>query len=99
MNKIEIRLHYVSGCSGGCCSCAPDKSVEEFEKIANKLVERFGEEKLQFEAYNSLNQKKFPFLKGVKSPVVSVGNNVVASGSMPSYAVLEKEISSMLKAA
>ena len=97
--KIEIRLHYISGCSGGCCSCAPDKNMLEFEKIANKLVEKFGEEKLQFEAYNSFNEKKFPFLKDAKSPVVSVGNKVVASGTIPSFVALEKEISSMLKVA
>ena len=29
-NKIEIRLYYVSSCSGSCC-CGPDKNKIEFE--------------------------------------------------------------------
>ncbi len=99
MNKVEIRLHFVTSCSDGCCSCGPDKNMLAFEKLAKKLVEKFGEEKLEFEAFNSLNQKKFPFLKDAESPVVSVGSKVVASGGMPSSVVLEKEISSVLKVA
>ena len=100
-SKIEVRLHYVSSCSGNGCCCAPDKNMIEFEKLANKIVEKFGEDCLHFGAYNSIDIKQFPFLKDAKSsgkiPVVTVGTKVVASGKLPTLAELEKEISSMLK--
>ena len=104
MEKIVVRLFYVSGCSGGCCGCGPSKDAAAFEEIAVKLVEKFGEEKLAFEAYTSLDLKKFPFLRKAANPagkiavpLVAVGEKVFEPGNVPGFSDLEKEVGKLLK--
>jgi hypothetical protein len=97
--KLSVRLFYAAGCSGGCCSCGPNQDVAVFEGLAGRLAEKFGEDNLEFEAYNSIDYKKFPFLqKGkAKAPAVSVGEKVLSSGKLPLFSDLEKEIGKQLK--
>ena len=102
---VVVRLFYAPACSGGCCGggCEPDPKFEEFEKLAEKLVEKYGEEGFTFEAYNSTDVKKFPFLgagkKGgaVKTPAVTVGEQIVSNGMIPSFAEIDAVISKALK--
>jgi hypothetical protein len=101
--NVIIRLFYAPGCSGGCCGCGPDPNYGKFEELAEKLVEKFGEKRLTFEAYKSVDIKKFAFLldpktgRGVKTPAVSVGEKLVSSGEMPSFSVIEGEAGKALK--
>ncbi len=106
MEKTVVRLFYASGCAGGCCGCGPNKDAVAFEQAAAKLVEKFGEDKLSFEAYNSFDLKKFQFLKEAASPagriavpLVSVNEKVVAAGKMPSFSELEKQVGKSLRKA
>jgi hypothetical protein len=102
---VFVRLFYAPACSGGCCGggCGPDPIFEEFEKLAEKLVEKYGEEGFTFEAYNSTDVKKFPFLsvgkkgEAVKTPAVTVGEQIVSNGKIPSFAEMEKVIAKALK--
>ena len=101
---VVVRLFYAPACSGGCCgNCGPDPKFEEFESLAEKLVKKFGEESFTFEAYNSIDAKKFPFLCGGKSaeaaktPTVTVGEHVVSSGRMPSFTEIETVLNKALK--
>jgi hypothetical protein len=102
--NIVIRLFYSPGCSGCGCGggCGPDPNLEKFEGLAEKLVEKFGGERLSFEAYNSVDIKKFTFLRdsktssGVKTPAVSVGEHIVSSGQMPSLSAIETEVEKAL---
>jgi hypothetical protein len=97
--NVTVRLFYSPGCSGGCCGCGPDENFEKFEGLAEKLVEKFGEENLSFEAYKSVDVKKFAFLRDpkIKTPVVSVGEHIVSSGEMPPYPAIEAEVEKALK--
>ncbi|MFZ2454889.1 MAG: hypothetical protein WAX07_00200 [Candidatus Altiarchaeia archaeon] len=97
--NVIIRLFYAPGCSGGCCGCGPDPNYGKFEELAEKLVEKFGEKRLTFEAYKSVDVKKFAFLRDpkIKTPVVSVGEKVVSSGEMPTFTAIEAEAEKALK--
>jgi hypothetical protein len=99
--NIIVRLFYSPGCSGCGCGggCGPDPNLEILEELAGKLVEKYGEKCLSFEAYNSVDVKKFAFLRDpkIKTPVVSVGDRIVSSGEMPSFQVIEAEVSKALK--
>ena len=100
---IVMRLFYASPCGRGCCGCGPDPNLAEFEKIAEMLVKKFGEDSLSFEAYNSVDVKKFPFLRegktaeAARTPAVTVDEQVVSSGRMPALAEIETVISKSLK--
>jgi hypothetical protein len=102
--RIVIRLFYIpvtsACCPGGGCGCSSNADVDTFSSIAEKLVEKFGEERLEFEAYNSVDLKKFPFLReGLKTsgkldiPVVTVGKKIFSTGKIPSASELEIELS------
>jgi hypothetical protein len=97
--NVVIRLFYSPGCSGGCCGCGPDENYGKFEELAEKLVEKFGMDRLTFEAYNSVDVKKFPFLRDpkIKKPVVSVGEHIVSTGEIPSFPVIEAEVGKALQ--
>jgi len=98
--KLAVRLFYASACSGGCCSCGPNQDVEAFEGLAKRLAEKFGEDNLEFEAYSSIDIKKFQFLQKegkIKAPAVSVGDKVLTSGKLPLFSDLEKEVEKHLK--
>ncbi len=97
--KVVIRLFYSPGCSGGCCGCGPDPNFEIFEGLAEKLVEKFGEKSLTFEAYKSVDDRKFPFLRDskIKTPAVTVGDHIASSGEMPSLSVTVAEVEKALK--
>jgi hypothetical protein len=93
--RLAVRLFYESECSGGCCGCGPNQDVEAFEDLAKRLVEKFGEDNLTFEAYNSVDHKKFSFIKKdakTKAPIVSVGEKVLSSGKLPMFSELQKEV-------
>ena len=101
---VIIRLFYTPACSG-CCgpNCGPDPKFEEFERLAEKLVEKHGAESFTFEAYNSVDVKKFPFLRGekkgeaAKTSAVTVGDVVVSSGRIPTFEEIEAVLSKALK--
>jgi hypothetical protein len=101
--KVVVRLFYSPGCSGGCCSCGPDSNLEKFKDLAEGLADKFGEEQLTFEAYNSVDVKKFTFLRdlktgaSVKTPCVSVGEKIVSNGMIPSLSEIGAEIENILK--
>lgn len=97
--KLSVRLFYQSAC--GCGGCGPNQDVMAFEGLAMRLAEKFGLENLQFEAYNSVDYKKFPFLQKekAKTPAVSVGEKVMSSGKLPRFPDLEKEVGKQLKVA
>lgn len=104
LEKITIRLFYAPSCSGGCCGCGPAPEVTLFAGLAEIMVGQFGEERLEFEAYNSLNPARFPVLAGavnssgkVEAPVVAIGEKIVAKGRMPSSQELEAELRGLLK--
>lgn len=101
--KVMVRLFFFPSCS---CSggCGPNMDVAAFELVAEKLVEKFGMEKLEFEAYPAIEIKRFPyFLKAVNSdgkivlPVVSVDETVLAPGVIPSFSELETEVANRFK--
>ena len=105
MKKIIVRLFYASSCGSGC-GCGPNKDVTALETVAEKLVKKFGEENLEFEAYSAIDLKKFPYLRKAASsdgkialPVVSVDETVFATGVIPTYVELEKEAARCLKVA
>jgi len=94
--KLSVRLFYESTC--GCGGCGPNQDVVGFEGLAMRLAEKFGLDKFQFEAYNAVDYKKFPFLqKGMKTPAVSVGDKVLSSGKLPQFPDLEKEVGKQLQ--
>ncbi|MCX6776115.1 MAG: hypothetical protein NT130_04685 [Candidatus Micrarchaeota archaeon] len=107
--KVMVRLFfassYSSSCScGGGCAGGPNKDMTALELFAGKLVKKFGEEQLGFEAYSAIDFKKFPYLiKAVDStgnialPIVSVDETVLAPGAIPLYSELEKEVGRLLK--
>jgi hypothetical protein len=98
--EIAVRLFSTSTCSGSCCACSPNPDMVAFEKAAEKLVEKFGTERLRFEAYGSDDAKKFPFLHAagkIKLPVVAIGERIVAQGKFPAVSELEKEVGRLLK--
>ena len=104
MKKIVVRLFYASSCGSGC-GCGPNKDVTALETVAEKLVKKFGEENLEFEAYSAIDHKKFPYLRKaadsagkIALPVVSVNETVLAPGTIPSYSELEKEVAKRQKA-
>ena len=91
--KIAVRLFYAPKCSGGCCGCAPDPNVAVFEEVAEKLVKKLGEGRLSFEAYNSMDLKRFPFLRDARQPpVVAVNERVVSEGKTPEFSDVEREL-------
>jgi hypothetical protein len=96
--KITVRLFYQSacGCGGGC---GPNQDMTVFEGLAGRLAEKFGEDNLEFEAYNGMDYKKFQFLQKekAKAPAVSVGEKVVSSGKLPLFSDLETAIGKQLK--
>jgi hypothetical protein len=96
--KLSVRLFYQAtcGCGGGC---GPNQDVSVFEGLAMRLAEKFGLDNLQFEAYNSMDYKKFPFLQKekAKSPTVSVGEKVLSSGKLPLFSDLETAVGKQLK--
>jgi hypothetical protein len=102
--NIIVRLFYSPGCSGCGCGggCGPDPNLEILEELAGQLVEKYGEKCLSFEAYNSVDVKKFAFLRdpktgsGVKTPAVSVGEKIVSIGQMPSLSAIEAEVEKAL---
>ena len=101
--KVMVRLFFDSSCGSGC-GCGPNKDVAALELVAGKLIKKFGEEHLEFEAYSAIDSKKFPYLRKVAGadgkislPVVSVGETVLTTGVIPTYAELEKEVARCLK--
>ena len=94
--EIFVRLFYSPACSGGCCGCAPDKNLEAFQGMAEELAEKFKNEEVVFEAYDHLDAKKFPFLKGAKAPVLAVDKVIVSSGKMPLASSIESAIKKAL---
>jgi hypothetical protein len=101
--SVTVRLFYTPACSGGCCGCGTDPNLEAFEKIAGELVKKFGEGSLSFEAYSTIDNKKFPFLcqpksgGGIKTPVLTVGEKIISSGKMPSFSKISEDIAGALK--
>lgn len=103
--KVVVRLFYASSCGSGC-GCGPNKDVAALEAVAEKLVKKFGEDKLEFEAYSGIDSKKFPYLSKMAGsdgkialPVISVDETVLAQGKVPSYSEFEKEVAKCLKVA
>jgi hypothetical protein len=103
-NKITVRLFYTSACSGGSCCCGPNLDIDAFQKLAGQLVKKYGEDAFEFEAINSTDLKKFPYLgEAIKSvgkasgPIVAVNEKVVSSGKFPSFAELSKTVAGFIK--
>lgn len=101
--KAVVGLYYESACSGGC-SCGADPNFVKFTSIAGELAEKFGEERLKFEAFKSLDAKRFPFLSSaagesgkIDSPVVVINEKIFAKGRLPSTAEFERELKPILK--
>jgi hypothetical protein len=98
--EIVVRLFSTSACSGSCCACSPNPDMVAFEKAAEKLVEKFGDGQLRFEAYGSADAKKFPFLRAagkIQLPVLAINEKIVAQGKFPAVSELEKEVGRLLK--
>jgi hypothetical protein len=102
--KIVVRLFYAPACSEGCCACGPNQDITDFEKVAEKLVKKFGEEHLVFEAYNSIDLKKFPFLREaskssgrIAMPLVSIDEIIFVQGKIPTVSELEEKVRKHLK--
>jgi hypothetical protein len=102
--KIVVRLFYAPACSEGCCTCGPNQDMTDFGKVAEKLVKKFGEEHLVFEAYNSIDLKKFPFLRGaskpsgkIAMPLVSIDEKILTQGKVPTVCELEEKVRKRLK--
>ncbi len=103
--KVIVRLFFSQTCGEGC-GCGPNKDVAALELAAKKLVNKFGEERLEFEAYQGFNLKQFPYLRETAGsagkillPFISVQETVLAPGTIPPYAELEKEVAKRLKVA
>jgi len=103
--KVMVRLFFDSSCGSGC-GCGPNKDVAALELAAGKLVKKFGEGHLEFEAYSAIDLKAYPYLRKaagsngkISLPVVSVDETVFATGVIPTYAELEKEVARCLKVA
>ena len=101
--KTVVRLFFASSCGSGC-GCGPNKDVAALELVAGKLVKKFGEAHLEFEAYPAIDLKKFSYLRKaagtdgkIALPLVSVDETVLAPGSIPSYSAIEKEVAKRLK--
>jgi hypothetical protein len=94
--EVFVRLFYTPACSGGCCGCGPDKNLLVFQGMAEELAEKFDDKPVVFEAYNTLDAKKFPFLKGQKAPVLAVDKVIVSSGKMPQATSVESSIKKAL---
>lgn len=112
VKKILIRLFYApSSCSGGGCGCAcggggPPREVGVFSDIAEKMAIKFGEDRLEFEAYGSLDRVRFPILAGavnsqgkLEAPVVTVEDTIMSKGGMPSAQELEAKLRALLSLA
>jgi len=102
--KIVVRLFYAPACSEGCCACSPNQDMTDFERVAEKIVKKFGEEHLVFEAYNSIDLKKFPFLRGASKPsgrivmpLVSIDEIIFAQGKIPTVSELEEKVRKRLQ--
>lgn len=92
--KIVVRLFYESAC--GCSGCG-SQELAIFEVLAERLIEKFGLDNLRFEAYNAIDDERFPHLRKTKKPIVSVGEKVVSSGKLPQFHYLEKEVERQLQ--
>jgi hypothetical protein len=96
--KLAVRLFYESACGCGGCGCGPNRDMEAFVAFAEKLAQKFGRDNLNFEAYNGVDSKKFPFLqKKTKTPAVLVGEKVLSSGKLPIFQDLEAEVAEQLQ--
>ena len=91
--KVTVRLFYSPKCSGGgCCGCVPDLNLVVFEAAAEKLTKKFGEG-ISFEAYTSMDAKKFPFLRNAKqTPIIAVNERIISSGKKPELSEIEREL-------
>ena len=91
--KIIVRLFYASNCSGGCCGGEPGPDLAAFSDAAEKLTKKFGEDRVSFEAYASMDAKRFPFLRNAKqAPVLSVNERIISSGKKPELSEIEREL-------
>lgn len=115
VKKILISLFYApSSCSGGGCGCAcggsggggPAWEVGVFSDLAEKMAMKFGEARLEFEAYGSLDRVRFPVLAGavnpqgkLEAPVVTVEDTILSKGRMPSAQELEAKLRALLSLA
>ena len=96
--KLAVRLFYESACGCGGCGCGPNQDMETFVAFAEDLAKEYGRDSLNFEAYNGVDYKKFPFLqKKTKTPVVLVGEKILSSGKLPTFKDLEAEVAEQLK--
>ena len=92
--KVTVRLFYAPKCSGGgCCGCVPDLNLAVFEDAAGKLTKKFGEGRVSFEAYTSMDAKMFPFLRNAKqAPIIAVNERIISSGKKPELSEIEREL-------
>jgi len=102
--KVLVRLFYHASSCGSGCGCGPNKDVTALELVAKELVNKFGDERLEFEAYPASDFAKFPYLHRAADstgkillPVVSVDETVLSPGKVPPYSELETEVAKRLK--
>ena len=91
--KVTVRLFYAPNCSGGGCSCSPNPTLAVFADAAEKLTKKFGEDRVSFEAYASMDVTRFAFLRNAKqAPVVAVNERIISSGKKPELSEIELEL-------
>lgn len=64
-----------------------------FADAAEKLTKKFGEDRVSFEAYASMDVTRFAFLRNAKqAPVVAVNERIISSGKKPELSEIELEL-------